>query len=386
MAEVSEKRTGAPTILVAGGGSAGHVSPMLATARALVTRYPQVRVVALGTADGLEATLVPEAGFELLTIDKVPFPRRPSLAALKFPFAFAAQLRSVRGLLRDHNVVAIAGFGGYVCPPAYIAGALARIPIALHEANKRPGLANILGAKVAKVVATAFEPTSEGRSLPGAVRVGMPMRPGIAHLDRAAARNRARDRFGLDPDLPTLLVTGGSLGAVRLNDTVVAALPALEKMGVQVLHVTGRGKQIDAAGRYYRQVEYVDAMEDAYAAADFAVTRSGAGTVCELAAVGLPALFVPLPVGNGEQALNGKDVVAAGGARMIDDSALTPDEFVAVVRECLVDAQTRSAMAVAAARFGVTDAAERLADMIAGLIPGIGTAANAKPSTEGSKK
>ena len=358
-----------PTIVVAGGGSAGHVSPMLATAKALVKRYPEARVLALGTKDGLEADLVPAAGFELLTIDKVPFPRRPGLAALRFPFAFAKQIATVRSLLRNHRVNAIAGFGGYVCPPAYIAGALARIPIALHEANKHPGLANLLGARVAKVVASAFDPVSGGRSLPGAVRVGMPMRETIAHLDRAARREDAQRSFGLDPSLPTLLVTGGSLGAVALNETLVAALPELEQLGVQVLHVTGRGKRVEASGAHYHQVEYVQAMEDAYAAADFAVTRSGAGTVCELAAVGLPALFIPLPIGNGEQALNGADVVAAGGARMIPDAELTVAGLVTTVRECLLQPDVNSEMSASARHFGVTDAAERLADMIAAQIP-----------------
>lgn len=363
-----------PTVLLAGGGSAGHVSPLLATARALVTRHPQVRVLTLGTAQGLEAELVPAAGLELLTIDKVPFPRRPNGAAARFPLAFTRQIRTVRAMLHEHRVSVVAGFGGYVCPPAYIAAGLTRTPVALHEANKRPGLANILGARYAKVVATAFEPAAGARSLPGAVRVGMPMREEIARLDRKERAREARARFGLDADRPTLLVTGGSLGAKRLNTVVVEALPALENLGVQVLHVTGKGKHVDASGPLYHQVEYVESMEDAYAAADFALTRSGAGTVSELAAVGLPALYVPLPIGNGEQALNGDDVVRAGGARMIADAELTASAVVATVQECLLDEHARARMSEAASRFGITDAAERLADMIAGLIPELAAA------------
>lgn len=199
------------------------------------------------------------------------------------------------------------------------------------------------------------------------------MRPEIAHLDREAKRAEARESFGLDPDKPTLLVTGGSLGAQRLNETLIAAMGPLEGLGVQILHITGKGKRIPAQGKHYVQVEYVDGMEGAYAAADFALTRSGAGTVCELAAVGLPALFVPLPIGNGEQALNGADMVAAGGARMIKDALLTPELLVETVGECLLDTEVRGRMEKAALSLGKRDAAEKVADRIAATIPALAT-------------
>ncbi|MCT1557833.1 undecaprenyldiphospho-muramoylpentapeptide beta-N-acetylglucosaminyltransferase [Helcobacillus massiliensis] len=352
------------TVLVAGGGSAGHVSPMLATAEALVRDNDDIRVIALGTAAGLEADLVPDAGFELLTIDKVPFPRRPSLDALRFPGRLAAQIRTVRRLLREHDVRAIAGFGGYVCPPAYLAGAAARIPLIIHEANKRPGLANRLGARIARIVATAFE----GSTLPKAVRIGMPMRRGIAHLDRAALRAEALEHFGLAPDRPTLLVTGGSLGAQRLNAAIGATAQEIAQTGAQSLHITGRGKSFPVEAEHYRQVEYVTRMELAYAAADLAVTRSGAGTVSELTAVGLPAVYVPLPIGNGEQALNGQDVVDAGGALMVHDADFTADAVRSTVIPLLADDARRTEMARAARGFGITDAAEALADLIRGEI------------------
>ncbi|MDO5646189.1 MAG: undecaprenyldiphospho-muramoylpentapeptide beta-N-acetylglucosaminyltransferase [Dermabacter sp.] len=371
----------APTVLVAGGGSAGHVSPMLATAEALRVRYPAVRVLALGTAEGLEADLVPAAGFDLLTIQKVPFPRRVNRAAAAFPRDFAREVRRVRGYLEEFGVDAIAGFGGYVCPPAYLAGMRTGRPLVIHEANKRPGLANRLGARRAAHVATAFDVDDARGGMARAVTLGMPMRSQIATLDRGARRAEARASFGLEAERPTLLVTGGSLGALRLNETLVAALPGLAEAGVQVLHITGRGKRIEASGAHYHQVEYVTAMEDAYAAADFAVTRSGAGTVSELAAVGLPALFVPLPIGNGEQALNGNDVVAAGGARMIADADLTPDALIATVRECLVNPEILASMSEAARRFGVRDAAERLADLIASTIPAL-SGGPAQPSAD----
>ncbi|MGP5251552.1 undecaprenyldiphospho-muramoylpentapeptide beta-N-acetylglucosaminyltransferase [Brachybacterium alimentarium] len=353
-----------PRILLAGGGSAGHVSPLLATAAQIVQRTPDAEVLVLGTPDGLEADLVPAAGFELLTIDKVPFPRRPDGAALRFPVRFVGTLREVRGILREREIDVVAGFGGYVCPPAYLAAFSARLPVVVHEANRRPGMANRLGARRAAAVLTAFD----GSTLPGARRIGMPMRDGIAHLDRAARRADAIAGFGLDPERPVLLATGGSLGALRLNTAVTEAAASFTAAGVQILHVTGRGKSegiTEIPG--YRVVEYVSAMEDAYAAADLALTRSGAGTVSELTAVGLPAVLVPLPIGNGEQALNGQEVVAAGGAQMVPDAELDAAHLRGQVLPLLQDPTRLGAMADAARAFGIANAAEVLADVVTGV-------------------
>ncbi|ASK66637.1 undecaprenyldiphospho-muramoylpentapeptide beta-N-acetylglucosaminyltransferase [Brachybacterium avium] len=353
-----------PRILLAGGGSAGHVSPLLATASQITRRCPEAEVTVLGTPQGLEADLVPAAGYELVTIDKVPFPRRPSGAALRFPGRFLGTLREVRTLLREREIDVVAGFGGYVCPPAYLAAASLRRPLVVHEANRRPGLANRLGAPRAKAVLTAFE----GSSLPGARRIGMPMREAIAHLDRAARREEAVRALGLDPSRPVLLVTGGSLGAQRLNAAVAEAARAFTDAGAQILHISGRGKADDLPRHEgYRAVEYVTAMEDAYAAADLALTRSGAGTVSELTAVGLPAVLVPLPIGNGEQALNGEQVVAAGGALMIADDELDAAYLTGQVLPLLQDRDRLRAMSEAARTFGITDAAEVMADVVTGI-------------------
>lgn len=356
----------APRILLAGGGTAGHVSPLLAVAGRIREAAPAAEILVLGTADGLEAELVPAAGLELATIAKVPFPRRPDLDALRFPGRFGGTVRQVRALLRERRIQAVAGFGGYVCPPAYIAAAAAGIPLVVHEANRRPGLANRLGARRAAAVLTAFEDTP----LPGARRIGMPMRPGIAHLDRAARREEAVRSFGLDPARPVLLVTGGSLGAQRINEAVHASRTALLDAGAQVLHVTGRGKASIPSEDGYRVLEYVHAMEDAYAAADLAITRSGAGTVSEVTAVGLPAVFVPLPIGNGEQALNGRQVVEAGGALMVEDADMTPGVVTGTVLPLLRDAERLAEMSARSRAFGITDAAEQMADIVIGAARG----------------
>lgn len=358
--------TSEPSVVLAGGGTAGHVSPLLAIAGALGKTAPGARILAVGTAAGMETRLVPAAGYELATIKRVPLPRRPSLDLLKLPFKFAAAVRQSAGVIDHAKADVVVGVGGYVSTPMYIAAKMRRVPIVIHEANARPGLANRVGARLTDWVAVAFKDTK----LPGARWVGMPMRREISGLDRVASRESARLRLGLEPDRPTLIVTGGSSGALSINRTIGASLEVLAAAGIQVLHITGRNKALrDAGGRLltgdaYRQVEYVDGMQDVYAAADVLLARAGAATVCEVAAVGLPSVLVPLPHGNGEQALNAASLVEAGGAVLVRDADFTDrwvrDELVPLLK----DAARLQHMSDAAHALGIRDADERMAQLV----------------------
>jgi UDP-N-acetylglucosamine--N-acetylmuramyl-(pentapeptide) pyrophosphoryl-undecaprenol N-acetylglucosamine transferase len=370
----SEPTTGgpAPSVLLAGGGTAGHVSPLLAVAAALREQSPEARLTAVGTASGMETRLVPQAGLELELVDRVPLPRRPSVDLVRLPGRLLGAVRQAGEILDRVRPDVVLGVGGYVCTPVYLAAARRGLPIVVHEANARPGLANRVGARWARTVAAAFP----GTPLRGAVTVGMPMRREISHLDREALRAEARRSFGLDPDLPTVVVTGGSSGALAMNRTVAGVVGEVAARGYQLLHVTGRGKQLtrddgaplSAPG--YVQVEYVDGMERVYAAADLLVARAGAATVSEVAAVGLPAVFVPLPVGNGEQALNAASLVAAGAAQLVADDAFTPDWYRRNVHPLLADPGRLAAMAAASRAHGVRDADTVLARMILEEVPG----------------
>ena len=221
-----------------------------------------------------------------------------------------------------------------------------------------------VGARLTRHVGITFAQTQLAHS----TLVGMPLRREIAHLDRAALRAEGRAFFGLREDLPTLLVTGGSLGAKRLNDTFAASVATLGEAGVQVLHVTGRDKEFVPEGAVdgvpYVVVPYVDRMDLAYSAADVAVCRSGANTVCELTAVGLPGLYVPLPIGNGEQRLNAAGVVEAGGGALTEDAAVTPAWVREQVVPLLTDPEQVAAMSAAAASVGERDGDELLADLV----------------------
>jgi UDP-N-acetylglucosamine--N-acetylmuramyl-(pentapeptide) pyrophosphoryl-undecaprenol N-acetylglucosamine transferase len=350
-------------VVLAGGGTAGHVEPALAVADALRARDPEIGITALGTLRGLENTLVPARGYDLALISPVPIPRRPSIDFLRVPGRLRDAVREVSEVLRRTEADVVVGFGGYVAGPAYLAARRMHVPLVVHEANARPGLANRLGARLTPWVAEAF---------PGALAharyVGVPLRPAVAHLDRAARRLEARERLGLAPDLPTLLVSGGSQGSRRLNEAAAGASAALAAAGVQVLHASGPAHDVrvdrQPGDPPYVVVPYLERMDLAYAAADLMLCRAGAMTCAELAAVGLPAVYVPLPIGNGEQRLNAKPVVDAGGGLVIDDAACTPGYVADVVRALVLDHERLAVMGAAAAAFGRRDADERLADLV----------------------
>ncbi|WP_374456653.1 undecaprenyldiphospho-muramoylpentapeptide beta-N-acetylglucosaminyltransferase [Nocardioides sp.] len=349
-------------VLLAGGGSAGHTSPLLATADALRRLDPATEIVCLGTREGLEARLVPEAGLPLEVVPRVPLPRRPSAELLRTPTRLRAARAAALEVVDRVRPDVVVGFGGYVSVPAYLAARKRGLPIVVHEGNTIPGVANRLGARMTTHVATSFPDTV----IPHGVFTGLPIRRMISTMDRVALREQAVTTFGLRPDLPTLLVTGGSQGAARINAAVSGAAPALAAAGVQVLHVVGPRHDLSVpSGEVpYVVLNYVDRMDLAYAAADAVLCRAGSNTVTEVSGVGLPAVYVPLPIGNGEQALNAKPVVDAGGGLLVADGALTPEWVAASVPGLLTDADRLAAMGAAARGVIPLDADEKLARMV----------------------
>lgn len=349
------------TYLLAGGGTAGHVNPLLAVADALREREPASDVLVLGTAEGLEARLVPERGYELLTVAKVPFPRRPNREALGFPMRFRRAVAQVRKHIRTHDVDVVVGFGGYASAPAYVAARRERVPFVVHEANAKPGMANVLGARRAAGVGVAFKGTPLRRS----EVVGMPLRREVVELDRTAARAEAADEFGLDGSKPVLLVFGGSLGALRLNEALAGSWADVLASGWQLLHITGeRSDLVDPEVPGYAMRRYVDRMDLAFALADLIVSRAGSATVSEISALGLPAVYVPYAVGNGEQRLNAGSAVAAGAAILLDDAGFDADVVRDHVIPLLHDPERIRAMAAAAEHVGERHGTENVIAMV----------------------
>jgi len=346
--------------LLAGGGTAGHVNPLLAVADLLDDRAGD-SVLVLGTKEGLEARLVPARGYELLIVDKVPFPRRPNKAAIVFPKRFSRAVKQVRAHIRKHRVDVVVGFGGYASAPAYVAARREKVPFVVHEANARPGLANVLGARNASGVGVAFD----GTPLKRGTVVGMPLRREIVELDRAAQRAEAAQLFGLDADRPVLLVFGGSLGALRLNDAFAGAWADVLAAGWQLLHATGeRSDLVDPEVPGYTMLRYIDRMDLAFSLADVIVSRSGSATVSEVSALGIPAVYVPYSVGNGEQRLNAASAVEAGAAILVDDETFSGDVIREQIIPLLGDRARIDRMAQASERIGSRTGTEDLVALV----------------------
>ncbi len=359
--------SGTVSVVLAGGGTAGHVEPALAVADALGAAHPGVHIAALGTARGLETRLVPDRGYDLRLVTPVPLPRKLNLDLLRLPRRVRRSVKETRAVLDAVNADVVVGFGGYVAVPAYLA-ARGRVPVVVHEANARAGLANRLGARFARRVLAAVP----GSGLAHAEVVGMPLRASITGLDRSALRAEARAHFGFTDDARVLLVFGGSQGAVSINRAVSAAAEELAAAGVSVLHAHGPKNTLDLPDSRpgdppYIALGYLNRMDLAYAAADLAICRSGAMTVAEVSAVGLPAVYVPLPIGNGEQRLNALPVVEAGGGLLVADADLTPSYVGTEVVGLITDPTRLADMTAAAAGVGHRDAARRIADIVLGV-------------------
>ena len=357
-----------PSVVIAGGGTGGHIEPAMALADALRRADPRIAITCLGTERGLETRVIPARGYALELIPAVPLPRSLSTSMLSVPCRMAVAVCAAAEILDRVRADVLVGFGGYVATPGYLAARRRGVPIVVHEANARPGLANRLGARMTRQVFTG----QPGTALPHARHIGIPIRRQIASLDRLAQSEKARAHFGLRPDLPVLLVTGGSQGAASLNRAVAGALDTLLGVGIQVLHIVGprTGSAVPTPGADvpYVALEYLDRMDLGYAAADFALCRAGAMTCAELTAVGLPAVYVPLPHGNGEQRLNALPIERAGGGIVLDDASLTADWIREVLIGVLLDHERVAAMSRAAAGVGNRDADVVLAEQVLSMI------------------
>jgi UDP-N-acetylglucosamine--N-acetylmuramyl-(pentapeptide) pyrophosphoryl-undecaprenol N-acetylglucosamine transferase len=376
--------------MLAGGGSAGHIEPALALADALRWIDRDTEVTFLGTERGLETRLIPLRGYPLELIPAVPMPRSVTPKLLTVPGRLGAAVNAAAEALDRTRAEVLVGFGGYVATPAYLAARRRDVPIVVHEANPKPGLANRIGARFTTHVFTGHPDTQirNGKYL------GIPIRREIADLDRLAIGDKARAHFGLRADLPVLLVTGGSQGARKLNTAVFGAAEWLKEANVQVLHIIGPRNwaeapvtdkgQSGAQGRWaggkvpYVAAPYIDRMDLAYAAADFALCRAGAMTCAELTAVGLPAAYVPLPIGNGEQQLNALPIVQRGGGMLVPDADLTPEWIRDTLLPVLVNIDQVAGMSQAAASLGRGDADRWLAQAVIKVVRGTGGASDAQ--------
>ncbi|NGM15314.1 undecaprenyldiphospho-muramoylpentapeptide beta-N-acetylglucosaminyltransferase [Verrucosispora sioxanthis] len=357
------------SVVLAGGGTGGHIYPLLAFADCLRRHDPGVRITCLGTPKGLENELIPPAGYDLRNIPAYQLPRSINMNLVRTPGRMWTAARAAGKVIDEVRADVVVGFGGYVSVPAYLAAWRRELPIVIHEVNVPPGVANRLGMKFTKHVAVGFpHQPAQAESLRDARVVGVPLRRSIAGLDRAAMRNAARAHFGLRPDLPVLFVAGGSQGARSINLAVSGAAKELARNGVQVLHVIGaRNESVSVPTDLpvpYVTLPYLSDMDAGYAAADLMLGRGGAMTCAEVAAIGLPAIYVPYPHSNQEQKRNALPVVEAGGGLLVDDAEVTPDWLERTVIPLIRDPQRLHAMGTAAAAYGRRDGDEALLNFV----------------------
>ena len=366
---------GLRSVVLAGGGTGGHIYPLLAFAECLRRHQPDLRITCVGSAKGLEGQLIPAAGYELRQVPAYQLPRSINFDLAATPARMLKSMRAGRAVLDAVDADVVVGFGGYVSVPAYLAAWRRHTPLVIHEMNVPPGVANRLGMRFTSHVAVGFPHQPSSSPLLGDARVtGVPLRQAIATLERREVQAGAREHFGLDSRLPVLFVFGASQGSRSINQAVAASAKAITSAGIQVLHVTGaRNEPVavpDDLPVPYVTLPYVADMELGYAAADLVLSRGGGMTLAEVTTVGLPAIYVPLPYGNGEQRRNALPVVEAGGGMMVDDADLTPEWIERMVIPLASDPGRLAAMGQAAARFGRRDGDEALRAFVLDVVAG----------------
>lgn len=359
-------------IVIAAGGTGGHIFPGLALADALRRRDPSTPVSFIGTPRGLERSIIPKRGYRLQLIDMKPFERRIGLGPLLTIVSLVRATRQARKTLRAGRTAMVVGMGGYASLPVLAAARWLRLPSLLHESGAVPGLSNRVAARMTSHVALAFEDAAGG--FPRSVRpriVGMPLDPSIAGLDRPSLLREARAAFDLPAGGRVLLVLGGSLGARRLNDVGVELasrwsdrgdLRILLKTGAD--HVQGVQTELEQRGLSHlvRCVAFLDRMDLAYAAADVALCRAGAGTVAELAAAGLPSILVPYPhAPRDHQTANARPLARAGGAAIVPDSEADADRIGAIAEDIFGNEELLIRMSAGARSLANPTAADDLA-------------------------
>jgi UDP-N-acetylglucosamine--N-acetylmuramyl-(pentapeptide) pyrophosphoryl-undecaprenol N-acetylglucosamine transferase len=366
-----------PRVLIAAGGTGGHVFPGLALARALKELEPGSSVRFAGTSRGIENQAVPAAGFPLDLLPILPLSRRLTVETVLSPLAAVAGTAAALRLLRRHRIEAVAGMGGYVTLPVAVAARLAGVPVVLHEQNAIPGIANRLAARLARKVAVGVEAAAGAFPAGKTITVGNPVRPELARLDRNRLRELGQKELGLDPDRATLLVFGGSQGARHINQALIAATPHWPRPErIQIVHACGRRDEADvrqawraanpeARGLQVRIEPFIERMDLAYAACDLAVTRAGALTVAELTATGVPAIMVPLPHATADhQAGNARAVAAAGGGLVVRDDDLTGERLAATAAPLLEDPERLAKMSASMASLAFPAAAQEMAALV----------------------
>jgi UDP-N-acetylglucosamine--N-acetylmuramyl-(pentapeptide) pyrophosphoryl-undecaprenol N-acetylglucosamine transferase len=356
-------------VVLTGGGTGGHIYPALAIGKQLERETPDTEVLYIGTANGLESRIVPDAGFAFESIEIAGFRRKLSLDNVKTVMKFIRGVRRSKQLLRQFKPDAVIGTGGYVCGPVVYAAAKLGIPTLIHEQNVIPGLTNKFLSRYADVVAISFEESaSYFTSHSNVIHTGNPCATNVLRANRA----NGYAALGIKPDTRIVLIVGGSRGAKALNDAMTAMIPMLDALpDVHFVFVTGESyyeqtvKKVGSAtalGGRLHILPYLHNMPEVLAATSLIVSRSGASSLAEITALGVPAILIPSPnVTNNHQEPNARSLENAGAAVMLLEKELTGATLMAHISSIMNDQGKLEAMGAAALKLGMPKAADRIA-------------------------
>lgn len=356
-------------ILVTGGGTGGHIYPALAFIRYVQKIQPDSEFLYVGTHRGLENKIVPETGISFKTIKIQGFKRKLSLDNIKTVQLFLESIKRSKEILREFKPDVVIGTGGYVSGSVVYAAARMKIPTIVHEQNSVPGMTNKFLSRFADRVGICFPDAAQYFPESKTVLVGNPRAQEVV----TSGKSEVLEQYALLPDIPTVLIFGGSQGALKINQAVIQALPKFSQKDYQVLYASG--------DRYYNEIKekfdvekinrnlslqpYIKNMTDVMANVDLLIGRAGATSIAELTALGLPAILIPSPyVTNDHQTKNAQSLVNAGAVKMIPDADLTGESLIDAVDEIMNDSEKREAMAKASRQEGIPDAAERLWSLV----------------------
>jgi UDP-N-acetylglucosamine--N-acetylmuramyl-(pentapeptide) pyrophosphoryl-undecaprenol N-acetylglucosamine transferase len=364
------------TIILAGGGTGGHLYPGIAVAQALRAALPQAVPLFLCTEREIDRVILEPTGFQFITQPIVP-PRRTIGGLLKFWRSWRGTIDLVKEILRDRRPAVVLGLGGYAAGVAVKRAAMRQIPTAILNPDMLPGSANRYLMPWARVVCCQFDSSAHvPPEFRGKLRVtGCPIRQEIRHLP---PRRDAARRLGINPDLKTLVITGASQGAVTVNEAMLALAGTIRLDGWQILHLSGREHGQSVRSAYQQKnvaahvIDFTAAMADVWAVADLALSRSGASSCAELTACGVPSILVPYPFHKDlHQRANAKVLADGGAAVLVDDekiAAKNAEKLRPILESLLHDEPKRQAMSQAAHKLARPEAAENVADVVAQLI------------------
>jgi len=360
-------------IIIAGGGTGGHLFPGIAVARELKKTFSDIEITFIGTSEGIEARIVPKEGFDIRFIRSKGIVGNNIYKRVQSIVKIPLFLKDSYGVLKEIKPDVVFGVGGYCSGPALLSAYLMDIPTIIHEQNTIPGLTNKLLGRFVDIIAVTYLESMDFFSKDSTYLVGNPVREEILKGDR----ERGYRTFQLKKNLFTIFVFGGSSGAHRINYALSEALANLEdfKDKIQFLHQTGE-RDFDTVKEFYQRrgfsgtvVPFIHDMADAYAVADLVVSRAGATTLAEITAIGKAAILIPYPfAANNHQEINARKLWDIGAAQLVIDKELNGKTLSDVIRYLLEDPDAISEMERASKSLGRPDATKKVCELIIGLV------------------